>query len=134
MKKMTTSILAVFAAISTGESPVIAEMVATGTPTDPNAVGIELTTRHPTTTGTGSIHSAIRIPAGIATAVPHPAIPSIKWPNPHAIRRNSGLSAERITLFDAYTPDQNNEQAPKELHDSRHAASLYAKVFVIKKA
>ena len=97
MKKMSTSILAVFAEISTGESPVIAEMVAIGTPTDPKAVGIELTTRHPTTTGTGSIPSAIRIPAGIATAVPNPAIPSIKWPNPHAIKRAS-------TRWSAETP------------------------------
>ena len=50
-------------------------------------MGIELTTRQPTTTGRGSMPRAIRIPAGIATAVPNPAMPSMKWPKAHAIKR-----------------------------------------------
>ena len=76
--KIRTSILAVSAESLTTSSPVILETVVVGTPTDPNAVGIELTTRQPTTTGRGSMPRAIRIPAGIATAVPNPAMPSMK--------------------------------------------------------
>ena len=85
--KIRSSILAVSAESFTTSSPVILEMVVVGTPTEPNAVGIELTTRQPTTTGRGSMPRAIRIPAGIATAVPHPALPSMKCPKAHAITR-----------------------------------------------
>ena len=86
-QNMSTSIFAVSADSLTTSNPVILETVVVGTPTEPNAVGRELTTRHPTTTGRGSIPNAIRIPAGIATAVPNPAIPSMKCPNAQAISR-----------------------------------------------
>ena len=85
--KISSSILAVSPESLTTSSPVILETVVVGTPTEPKAVGIELTTRQPTTTGMGSMPRAIRIPAGIATAVPNPAIPSMKWPKAHAIKR-----------------------------------------------
>ena len=84
---MINSILAVSAESLTTSRPVMLDTVVVGTPTEPKAVGIELTTRQPTTTGRGSMPSAIRIPAGIATAVPKPAIPSMKWPKAHPIRR-----------------------------------------------
>ncbi len=63
--------------------------VTVGTPTEPKAVGVELTTRQPTTAPIGSSPIPASMEAGIATAVPNPAIPSIKLPKPQPIRRSS---------------------------------------------
>ena len=63
--------------------PVTDARVTVGTPTEPNAVGVEFTTRQPSTALIGSSPIAASIDAGIATAVPKPAMPSIKFPNPH---------------------------------------------------
>ena len=59
-------------------TPETALRVIAGTPTEPNAVGMALITRQATMVFTGSKPRATRIPAGIATAVPKPAMPSIK--------------------------------------------------------
>ena len=56
-----------------------------GIPTEPNAVGVAFATRQATVAGIGENPSPQRIPAGIATAVPNPAIPSRNPPNPQPI-------------------------------------------------
>ena len=48
-------------------------------------MGVEFAIRHATTELIGSSPIPASIEAGIATAVPNPAIPSIKLPNPHPI-------------------------------------------------
>lgn len=55
---------------------VILAKVITGRPIAPNAVGVVLAIKHITLALIGSIPKAIKIPAGIATAVPNPAIAS----------------------------------------------------------
>ena len=74
------------------------ESVTVGTPTEPKAVGVLLATRQANTTWIGSMPSATRIPAGIATAVPNPAMPSMKFPNPQPIK-------SRSTLWSMETPE-----------------------------
>ena len=54
-------------------------------PTEPNAVGVVLATRQEITAANGFSPTPASIDAGIATAVPNPAIPSIKFPKPHPI-------------------------------------------------
>ncbi len=54
---------------------------------DPNATGVVFATRQIIAAKIGSNPSPQRIPAGIATAVPNPAIPSINPPNPHEMIR-----------------------------------------------
>ncbi|MNO87167.1 hypothetical protein D3C76_785860 [compost metagenome] len=85
IKQRSPSIIAVFAAKSVAETPVTAEKVTSGIPTDPKAVGVVFATKHAITVAKGFNPIAASIDAGIATAVPNPAIPSIKLPNPHPI-------------------------------------------------
>ena len=78
-------------------TPATETRVTVGTPTEPKAVGVEFTTRQPTTAPIGSTPIPASMEAGIATAVPNPAIPSIKFPNPQPIRRsNTRLSLETL--------------------------------------
>ena len=86
MNETTSWISATFPAISTDGIPVILDMVFVGTPTEPKAVGVELMIRQETIERIGSNPRPTRMPAGIATAVPKPAIPSMKLPKPKAIR------------------------------------------------
>ena len=77
--------------------PVMLAMVVAGTPTLPNAVGVELMTRQETIERIGSKPSPTRMPAGIATAVPKPAMPSMKLPKPQAmISMRTRLSVETL--------------------------------------
>ena len=75
-------------------SPVTPATVEVGTPTEPNAVGVEFTTRHATTHVSGSYPIATRMPAGIATAVPNPAMPSRKFPNPQPMIRRMIIGSD----------------------------------------
>ena len=60
-----------------------------------DAVGVVLAIKHITLALIGSIPKAIKIPAGIATAVPNPAIASKNPPKPQAIiNTNIRLSVE----------------------------------------
>ena len=80
---------------ASSESPVTLASVTVGTPTLPNAVGAAFTIRRAKTVGRASKPIATRIPAGIATAVPNPAIPSMKKPKPNPmIRARIRLSSE----------------------------------------
>jgi len=74
-------------------SPVIEARVTVGTPTEPKAVGVELTTRQAITARIGSRPIPTSMDAGMATAVPNPAMPSIKFPNPQPIIRRRTLSS-----------------------------------------
>ena len=68
---------------------------------DPNATGVVLATRQTVAANIGSNPNPQRIPAGIATAVPNPAIPSINPPNPHAMistRTRLSLDTE-VSIF-----------------------------------
>ena len=65
-------------------SPSFETIVVTGSPTVPNAVGVEFAIRHINAAFNGLNPSDTIIAAGIATAVPYPAIPSMNPPNPHA--------------------------------------------------
>ena len=82
-----------------------------GTPTEPNAVGVELTTKQAITERIGLIPIAANIDAGIATAVPNPAIPSMKLPNPHPIIRSNTLwsteTLASIFLINSIAPVSN---------------------------
>ena len=72
--------------------------VAVGTPAEPNAVGVVFTTRQAVTALMGLRPIPARIDAGIATAVPNPAIPSIKLPNPQPIISISILLSSEIPI------------------------------------
>ena len=65
--------------------PVTEQSVCVGTPTEPKQVGVELTTRQETTEATGFSPAPTIIDAGMATAVPKPAMPSMKLPKPQPI-------------------------------------------------
>ena len=67
--------------------PVRAAKVVVGMPIEPNVVGTELATRQAIIERRGLKPSATIIAAGIATAVPKPAMPSMKLPKPQAKRR-----------------------------------------------
>ena len=76
--------------------------VVVGIPMEPN-VGTEFATRHAMIDFSGSKPTATIIAAGIATAVPKPAIPSMKAPKPHASNnastRVSDVTEESIVLI-----------------------------------
>ena len=55
-------------------------------PIEPYGVGTPLASRHMSTAGMGEKPRAASMPAGIATAVPKPAMPSMKPPKHQAIR------------------------------------------------
>ena len=93
----STSILTVLAESALTASPVVDATEVVGTPTLPKAVGVELTISSARTVGIGSKFRATRIDAGIATAVPNPAIPSMKHPKPHPmIRPRTRLSFDTL--------------------------------------
>ena len=77
--------------------------VVVGIPIEPNVVGTELATRHAMIDFSGSKPTATIIAAGIATAVPKPAIPSMKAPKPHASNnastRVSDVTEESMVLI-----------------------------------
>ncbi len=85
--------------------------VTVGTPTEPNAVGVELTTRQAITESIGLTPIAANMDAGMATAVPNPAIPSMKLPNPHPIIRSNTLwsmeTLASIFLINSIAPVSN---------------------------
>ena len=59
------------------------QSVVTGTPTAPNPVATVLPIKDTRAENIGLKPSPMRMAAGIATAVPKPAIPSSSPPNPH---------------------------------------------------
>ena len=68
-------------------SPVTLTNVVVGIPTEPKAVGKALASIHTRQDSTGSIPIPASIPAGMATAVPKPAIPSRNPPKHQPISR-----------------------------------------------
>ena len=78
-------------------------------PTEPNIVGTPLAMRQTRMAVTGSISSAISMLAGMATAVPKPAMPSMKFPKPQTMmsawtRRSSDTRASPLRIV-AIAPD-----------------------------
>ena len=65
--------------------PAVCARVMTGRPTAPKAVGVVLATKQITAASMGLMPKVIRIEAGMATAVPKPAIASRNPPKPQAI-------------------------------------------------
>ena len=65
--------------------PVMLASVAVGMPIEPNIVGKPLAMRHERIDVTGSRPSATSMLAGMATAVPKPAMPSRKLPKHQAM-------------------------------------------------
>ena len=61
--------------------------VITGTPTAPNPVATLLPIKETKAEKRGEKPKPIKIAAGIATAVPKPAMPSNKPPKPHTINK-----------------------------------------------
>ena len=68
-----------------GSRPVKFAKVLAGMPIEPYVVGTELATRQTRIDLIGSKPRATNIDAGMAMAVPKPAIPSINAPNPQAM-------------------------------------------------
>ena len=66
-------------------NPVSWDSTMTGTPTAPNAVATLLAMRLTTAENIGLNPRLMRMAAGMATAVPNPAIPSSNPPNPHVM-------------------------------------------------
>ena len=71
---------------SSTSMPVMAASVVVGMPTEPNIVGVPLAMRHTRMDVMGSMPSASSMEAGMATAVPKPAMPSMKLPKHQAMR------------------------------------------------
>ena len=67
-----------------GSKFIILDIVVTGKPTVPNAVGVVFAIKQMIAALIGVNPNETIIAAGIATAVPYPATPSINPPNPHA--------------------------------------------------
>ena len=95
-------------AVGPASSPATEAAVMVGMPMEPKAVGVALATRHTRAEKMGSKPRPHRIPAGMATAVPKPAMPSIKPPKPQAIRststRLSRVTAVSIPLMRSMAP------------------------------
>lgn len=87
----------------TGSRPVNVANVEVGIPIEPKVVGTELATRQAKIDFSGWNPRPTIIAAGIATAVPKPAMPSMNAPKPHAKRmdkiRISGLTEVNIVLM-----------------------------------
>ena len=77
-------------------NPVSCASTITGTPTAPKAVGTLLAIKLTNAENTGRNPRLIKIAAGIATAVPNPAIPSNNPPNPHVINNTCTLLSVEI--------------------------------------
>lgn len=71
----------------TGSIPVKLAKVLAGIPMEPYVVGTELATRQTRMALIGSKPMATNIEAGIAIAVPKPAMPSMKAPKPQPMSR-----------------------------------------------
>ena len=88
---------------SAGCRPVKDANVVVGIAIEPNVVGTEFATKQAKMDFNGSNPTATIIAAGIATAVPKPAIPSMKAPKPHANNtakiRISLVTEDNITLI-----------------------------------
>ena len=70
-------------------SPVTLDRVTVGMPTEPKAVGKALASIQLRQAATGSIPRPTKMPAGMAMAVPKPAMPSRKPPKHQPISRMS---------------------------------------------
>ena len=89
--------------------------VTVGIPIDPNAVGVPFAIKHTRHENNGSNPNDTSILAGIATAVPKPAMPSINPPKHHAINKTSTrLSVEKDVIIDLIT------SMPPVLNDKRY--------------
>ena len=66
---------------------------------EPYGVGTPLASRHISTAGMGEKPSAASMPAGMATAVPKPAMPSIKPPKHHATNSAKILRSLEIEVI-----------------------------------
>ena len=89
--------------------------VTVGIPMDPNAVGVPFAIKHTRHENNGSNPNDTSILAGIATAVPKPAMPSINPPKHHAINKTSTrLSVEKDVIIDLIT------SMPPVLNDKRY--------------
>ena len=77
----------IFVAKPTGFKSVKLAKVVVGIPMEPKVVGTVLAIRQARMDRNGLYPKPTIMLAGIATAVPKPAIPSMKAPNPHAINR-----------------------------------------------
>ena len=73
----------------TASSPVTLVRVTVGMPTEPKAVGKELASIQLRQAGTGFMPRPTRMPAGMAMAVPKPAMPSRKPPKLQPMSRMS---------------------------------------------
>ena len=81
-------------------SPTRLAKVTVGIPMDPKGVGTPLANKHTKHENNGENPKATNILAGIAMAVPNPAIPSIKPPKHQAIKRTSTrLSLETLVII-----------------------------------
>ena len=81
---------------SAGCKPVKDANVVVGIAIEPNVVGTEFATKQAKIDFNGSKPTATIIAAGIATAVPKPAIPSIKLPKPQA-NNNAKIRISLVT-------------------------------------
>ena len=78
-------------------SPEAVPREVVGTPTLPKAVGVVLTISREMTVGIGSKPMPTMMAAGMATAVPKPAIPSMKQPKPQPMMMaRTRLSTETL--------------------------------------
>ena len=86
--------------------------VVTGTPTAPNPVGTLLAISDTKALNPGLNPKPIRMAAGIATAVPNPAIPSNRPPKPHTSRSTmtprSFVSEVNCFLMTSISPLSSN--------------------------
>ena len=76
--------------------PVRAAKVVVGIPMEPKVVGTALATKQAIIDLSGLKPTATIIAAGIATAVPKPAMPSMKLPKPHT-RRTARIRLSSVT-------------------------------------
>ena len=81
---------------SAGCRPVKDANVVVGMAIEPNVVGTEFATKQAKIDFNGSKPTATIIAAGMATAVPKPAIPSIKLPKPQA-NNNAKIRISLVT-------------------------------------
>ena len=95
-------------AVWEASNPVTEAAVMVGMPMEPKAVGVALATRHTRAAWMGLKPRPHRMPAGIATAVPKPAIPSMNPPKPQAMMststRLSQVTAVSIRLMVSIAP------------------------------
>ena len=97
-----------FVARTPASKPVTAAMVVVGIPMDPKDGATALEIKQATMVLIGGYPRATSIAAGIATAVPKPAMPSMNVPKPQAMSRNttrlSSLTVVSICLMTSRLP------------------------------